>query len=271
MGVDEMLLRILGLSLLVALLPLPATAQTKTLEELTEDVKQLSSDLQQLRESAATAAALETLENRVTKTNDALSKTAENLTATAQDVLNNKNALAENGQRIDTLISQVTDQLARQQLILESISEKDEKGNNVLRLDGLMNTSEKFRQHMEDAVHRSLRTTGKITITNKMASYQEVQVNRNMIGIGAGETREIVELPVGTVTVRLAGQKTTNWTIGAPDYEENIDIVPTTRWSVSKVLPPVAPLAPAVPTANGPLYITPHSSYYFPAQPWFGY
>ena len=72
--------------------------------------------------------------------------------------------------RIDELTLQQQDQLARQQAILDTISQKDSSGRDMLRLSANMEQSEEFRDDVRKAVHQALDTHGELTIHNRMGT-----------------------------------------------------------------------------------------------------
>ena len=250
-----MVYRVIGLCCLALWVPGIVWAQTaaKTPEELTKDVL----DLQQKLTTAS--ANLTKLAEQVAKNTEAAirnSQGIERLTTVINEELRKQQEILE---RIDQLTQQQQDQLTRQQAILDTISQKDSAGRDMLRLSANMEQSEEFRDDVRKAVHQSLDTHGELTIRNRMANHQQIVVNQKEYGLGADEILTL-RVPVGTVTAQLPGQSLTNWTIAAPTYSQQIEIVPETKPAATTAYRPVdnrsaLPLRPlpAVPTLLAPL------------------
>jgi hypothetical protein len=252
-----MVYRIIALCCLALLVPTVVLAQStvKTPEQLTKDVQ----DLQQK-----------------------LTTATENLTKLAEQVAKNTEATTQNGQgierlttilneelrkqqdilnRIDVLTQQQQDQLARQQAILDTITQKDAAGNDMLRLSANMEKSEEFREDVRKAVHQSLETHGDFSIHNRMGSHQRVVVNQKEYGLNADEILTL-KVPVGTVAAQLPGQPLTTWTVGAPNYSQKVEIVPDANATTTTVYRPVpsdsvTPWYSLSPLPREPFYLPP--------------
>jgi hypothetical protein len=141
----------------------------------------------------------------------------------------------ERSAQIDKLRKELTDLAGSQkdtidqhQKILDEIARHDGR-RHVPNLTTAMDESQVFRQQMDDAVHRSLKTMGKFHIVNKTNSHQWIWVNRREEFLRPGEPITI-DVPVGTVTTQLPGQGIVNWTLahtGKGEYSESIEIVPS--------------------------------------------
>ena len=252
-----MVYRIIALCGLGLLVPAAVLAQStaKTPEQLTKDVQDLQQQLatatsnltklaeQVAKNTAATTQNAQGIERLTTVLNEELRK--------QQDILN----------RIDELTQQQQDQLARQQAILDAITQKDSAGNDMLRLSANMEQSEEFRDDVRKAVHQSLETHGDFSIHNRMGNYQRIMVNQKEYGLNADEILTL-KVPVGTVTARLPGQPLTNWTVGAPDYSQKVEIVPDARAATTTVYRPVSgdtvtPWYSLSPLPSETIYLTP--------------
>jgi len=142
------------------------------------------------------------------------------------------------------LTSDINTELSKIEKNLADISRND-GGRYVPNISAAME-QETFRQDMEAAVNRSLKTEGVFRIVNKTPTHQWISVNRTEYFLQPGETLTL-RAPVGTVTTRLPGQELMNWTLAAPNNSESIDIVPT-----------IAPPQPTV--AARPIFTPPPSS-----------
>lgn len=241
-----MVYRIIATCCLALLLPAAALAQdaktppkAKTLEELTKDFQDLQQQL------ATTTTNLTNLTKAV----------ADNVIATEQ----NKQDIQLNTDSIARITDVIQTELEKQQRILEAISQKDAAGNDVLRLSAIMEQSEEFRGDVRKAVHQSLETHGEFSIHNRMGSYQRVVVNQREYGLNPDDILTL-KVPVGTVTARLPGQALTNWTVGAPNYSQRIEIVPDAN--ATTVYRPMSgdsmvPSYSLSPPAWDPFYLTP--------------
>lgn len=168
---------------------------------------------------------------------------------------------------LDELKRQYSDNLAKQQEILEQISSEDVGGARIPRLSANMKASAAFKQEMTDAVHEALRsrTTGTLVLNNRTQQTRQVAINRTTYYLDPGESRT-VEVPVGNVTTQLAGGSTRNWTLGAPDYRLSLDVVPVTEpTTVQRPVEAVpAPISVPAPTVSVPAISPPVYYYYDP-------
>ena len=138
-----------------------------------------------------------------------------------------------------------------------------------------MEQSEEFREDVRKAVHQSLETHGDFSVHNRMGSFQRVVVNQKEYGLKPDEILTL-KVPVGSVTVQLPGQPLTNWTVGAPNYSQKVEIVPdanattttayrpisgdvTLPWYALSPLPRTTVYLPPLP---GPIYTGPAVEYY---------
>jgi ABC-type transporter Mla subunit MlaD len=205
-----------------------AQTAAKTPEQLTKDVQDLQQNL-----TAATAN-LTKLATQVAKNTEAIttnSQGIERLTTFLKEELRKQQDILA---RIDELTQQQQDQLARQQAILDTIAQKDSTGRDMLRLSANMEQSEEFRDDVRKAVQQALDTHGDLTIHNRMENRQQIVVNQKEYGLGADEILTL-KVPTGTVTAQLPGQPVTDWTVGAPNYSQKIEIVPEKIPTTTKV------------------------------------
>lgn len=145
-------------------------------------------------------------------------------------------------------------QIAEQQAILDAISRKDSTGNPIPSIRGNMDKSPDFRREMASAVHRTMRRQGTVTIHNRTASDTTMRINHTEYRIPASSSHE-VKVPVGTVTTELIGWETPkNWTVGAPNYNQVINIRHKTATRVV-VNSPVVVEPPVV--VNPPVIVEP--------------
>jgi hypothetical protein len=220
-----MLIRILASCLLLAAIPSVVLAQdAKDNENEGMTNKELAEEVRLLKEQVA--------------------KLTGNLTETMTQVGDLKKEQS-------LLSDQINEEIVKQRQILEAISGIDSVGQRIPRISAIMDESEDFREDVRDAVHKSLQTHGDLSVTNKTGSYQSIFINRKEYGVSAGQTLTF-KVPVGTVTTKLNGERLMNWTIGAPNYKESIDIVPKS-----------APLI----TVARPVYVDPPASSYIYSAP----
>jgi hypothetical protein len=230
-----MVYRIIATCCLALLVPAAALAQSpvKTPEQLTKDVQDLQQKLTTATEN------LTKLAQQVASNTEAATQNAqgvERITTVLNEELRKQQDILNS---IDELTRQQQEQLARQQAILDAITQKDSAGNDMLRLSANMEQSEEFRDDVRKAVLQSLETHGEISIHNRMANHQRIVVNQKEYGLNADEIL-MLKVPVGTVTARLPGQALTNWTVGAPNYSQKIEIVPDSAATTTTVHRPVA-------------------------------
>jgi hypothetical protein len=86
-----------------------------------------------------------------------------------------------------------------------------------------------FRQDMRRVVHGSMRRQGTLWIHNRTGVAHTVLVNNSQhVYVGPGEDREVANLSVGTISTELLGyERPRNWTLGPPNYEQHVNIVPS--------------------------------------------
>lgn len=169
--------------------------------------------------------------------------------------------------RLDNLVSEAVDRLAKQQQILDAIAHIDSQGAAIPNISGNMANSSEFRDEMSRAVNESIKGEGQFVVVNKMAAEQDVTVNGQQHRVMPGATLTL-KVPVGTVTTRLAGQDIDNWTVTAPNYRQSVDIVPRSTSSVEVYRP--AYVESEVYTTYRPTYsaYTPTYTYYSPVY-WY--
>jgi hypothetical protein len=98
-----------------------------------------------------------------------------------------------------------------------------------------MQAAPEFRQDMSQAVHDSLRQNGALRVQNRMNAGQYLTVNGKTEYIPPLATVTF-DVPVGSLTTELKGfEAAKNWTIGPPNYTQEIVISP------ALVPPPVVP------------------------------
>jgi ABC-type transporter Mla subunit MlaD len=248
-----MVQRIIATCCLAWLVPTAIMAQTpaKTLDQLTKDVQELQRSLTAVSENLSIVA------KQVADNTDAGTKNAqgvERLTTILNEELRKQQDILE---QINEFAREQQLQLARQQEILDAITQRDSQGNDVLRLSANMDQSEEFREDMQKSVHRSLETHGQFTVENRMENEQQLLVNQKEYRLGAGEVLTL-QVPVGTVTAQLPGQRLTNWTVTAPTYSQKIEIVPETQGATTVYRPAEGSgLPPAIPFSTEPVYLAP--------------
>ncbi|MHB9077021.1 MAG: hypothetical protein ACYC3X_05950 [Pirellulaceae bacterium] len=230
-----MVYRMLGACCLALLVPGMLLAQTtaKTPEQLTKDVQDLQQNL------TAAIANLTKVAEQVAKNTAAITTNAqgiERLTTIMNDELRKQQEILT---RLDELTLQQQDQLARQQVILDTIAEQDSSGRDILRLSANMEQSEEFRDDVRKAVQQAMDAHGEVTIHNRMGSRQQIVVNHKEYGLGADEILTL-KVPTGIVTAQLPGQPLTDWTLGAPNYSQKIEIVPEKNPTTTKVARPIS-------------------------------
>jgi hypothetical protein len=126
----------------------------------------------------------------------------------------------------------LNEQDSLQQAILDQITATDDNGEVYLTLNSIMKKSATAREEVREAVERSIRQQGTLSIENKMGTVQDILVNRVQYHVHAGATLNLT-VPVGTVSTQLPGQRIVNWTIGVPNYRQSISIKP--RYTAARV------------------------------------
>ena len=270
-----MLFRIV-LCLAILVTPALVVAQNEPNEQLSallaEQLKPIQKQLSQLTGIA----------EQVQKNKDQAEQNQQAIKQLSEILRNTAAQIEEFDVRINGIETELRSDIARQEEILNAISTKDSTGLHIPRLSANMDQSADFKAEMVKAVHDSIHKQGTFKVVNRTSSYQRIYVNRKEYGVNARDTLTLEETPVGTVTTQLPGQRLENWTLGAPDYKEAIEIVPpsTPTTTVQRPLTPVysSPVAttvvnlPAATTVyNPPVYYanppTP-TYYYWPYQIW---
>ncbi len=147
-------------------------------------------------------------------------------------VNHNTSHVADLAERVELALDQINTIIGKQQDILDDITTRDDDGEVYLTLNSIMNKSTKAREEVREAVERSIRKQGTLSIENKMGTVQDILVNRVQYHVHAGATLNLT-VPVGTVSTQLPGQKIVNWTIGVPNYRQSISIKP--RYTAARV------------------------------------
>jgi hypothetical protein len=147
--------------------------------------------------------------------------------------------------KVDTLTEIAADQDAKLGAVAKKISENgtDTWIPDIRRAWA----SKEFREDMSREVRDSLQQQGSLQIRNKTSIDQTLLINGSQhVDIPAGETRVVRDLPCGTVSTELLGYEAPrNWTIGPPNYEQTIDITPSSPTRVV-VARPTTPSEPAI-------------------------
>ena len=157
---------------------------------------------------------------------------SDNLTKAVERVGEHETQIGQLKSDLVKLTDQISEELQKQKQILDAIARTDSTGKYVPRLSAAMQSSPEFRQDMQHAVNDSLDRTGTFRITNRTDQYQTIYVNRTDYGVSAGQTVTL-KVPVGTVSTQVPGRELKNWTVTAPTYEQNIEIVPTSTPSTT--------------------------------------
>ena len=190
-----------------------------------------------------------------------LSKLSSNLTQVVGQLSERDAEISKLKEDLKAVTDQINEELTKQQQILAAISQPDSAGRQVIRLSANMESPE-FRQDLRDAVHDSLDTTGTLRVANKTGDYQRIFINRTEHGVAAGQTVTL-KVPVGTVSTQLPGRDLKNWTVAAPTYEQNIDIVPDPVPTTTYVARPVY-YSYSAPVYYDPLPVVNNAVYYWP-------
>jgi hypothetical protein len=222
-----------------------AFAQQATVYDKSQDARldELTNQL------AALTARFTTVENSVSAIDGRIEKltgNVEKLTDSAKDI---DARLKKLGEDVNSITNRANTELTTMKKQLEDTTRRD-GDSYVPNISAAMSTSDKFRQDMEIAVNKSLRTEGKLLLTNKTPTAQWVFVNRAGYFMRPGEQLPLA-VNVGTVTTQLMGEEMQTWTITAPANQLALEIVPR----------PTVPAVPvslgAVPYASPPLVETP--------------
>jgi hypothetical protein len=222
-----------------------ALAQQATVYDKSQDARidELTKQL------AALTGRVATTEDKVTDIDRriaALTGNVEKLTDAAKDI---DARLKKLGDDVNAITNRSNTELTTMKKQLEDISRQD-GDSYVPNISAAMSTSDKFRQDMETAVNKSLKTGGTLLLTNKTSVAQWVFVNRAGYFMRPGEQQPLA-VNVGTVTTQLAGEEMQTWTITAPAYQLALEIVP------KPTVPAVPVSLGAVPYVSPPLMETP--------------
>src|SRR5262245_56832001 len=210
----------------------PAFAQQATVYDKSQDAR--ADEL--TKQLAALTARVTTAENNVSAIDGRIEKltgNVEKLTDSAKDI---DARLRKLGEDVNATTNRSNTELTAMKKQLEDTTRRD-GDSYVPNISAAMSTRDKFRQDMATAVNRSLRTDGKLLLTNKTSTAQWVFVNRSGYFMRPGEQLPI-GVNVGTVTTQLMGEEMQTWTITAPANELALEIVPR-------------PTVPAVPVSLG--------------------
>jgi prefoldin subunit 5 len=225
-------------ALLALLISNAALGQQATVYDKTQDTR--IDDL---------AKQLETLTNRVTTSENniaAIDRRIEALTGNVEKLADAAKDIDARIRKLDERVSQSTDiskgELTTMRTQLDAISRKD-GDSYVPNISAAMNTSDTFRQDMETAVNKSLKTGGSVLLTNKTAVSHWVAINQTRYFLRPGQQLPVA-VNVGTVTTQLPGEEMQTWTITAPSYELSLDIVPKSTARTVALSPIYSPASP---------------------------
>ena len=243
-----------------------------TPEELTAAVTQMQANLKQLDESVrSNTDNLTTVVDQQKTMTEQLKSISEQLQQTGT----NQAELTKTIQEVSTQLGQIkAKQGDFQSQIAEQINEVNTQLGQIsrgvgesttLRFDNIQD--EDTQREFQDLINRSTPKQGKLTVTNKMSTGQYIFINRERHFLTAGTT-ETFQVGSGTVSTQLPGQKVVNWTIGAPKYQQYVNIVPeypAPRHSAARVSmrPPVAYEPP---TATEPIVTETPTVYWEPIR-----
>jgi hypothetical protein len=234
-----MIIRFAAAAALALSISAPTLAQQATVYDKSQDAR-IDELAQQL---AALTTRVTTTEKNVTAVDrriESLTTNVEKLTQVAADQDSRIKTLNE---KVDSITTRSNTELTTMKKQLEDTTRKD-GDSYVPNISAAMSTSDTFRQDMETAVNKSLKTGGTLVLTNKTSVAHWVFVNRTGYFLRPGEQSPIA-VNVGTVTTQLTGEEMQTWTLAAPSYQLALDIVPT-------------PTVPAVPVSLGALrYMSP--------------
>ena len=177
-------------------------------------------------------------------------------------VTNNATLIQQLKTELGALTDEINNQLATQKEILDAITQPDSQGNHVLSLTSIMEKSPEFRDDVRNVVDKSFERTGGLRIENKMATDQDIIVNQRLYRIPAGAQVRLEGIPAGTVSTQLPGLAIVNWTIGPPNYEQSLSIVP--RYTT---LRPIAPTTSSFQVQPGFYSPTSQATYLAPWSP----
>ena len=156
---------------------------------------------------------------------------------------------------VEELVEIATDQDAKLGAIAKKVSEGG--GDTwVPDISGAWQNQE-FQQDMRRAVHDSMDRQGTVWIHNKTTVGHTVLVNHSQyVYVGPGQDRSVEGLSVGTISTELLGyERPRNWTLGPPNYEQHVDIVPNSPVRVIAARPVSG--SPTVTTVYSPPVYSP--------------
>lgn len=125
----------------------------------------------------------------------------------------------------ENLSNDVMRTLAGQQQVLESISRSDRTGRPVLDIRANMDSSEEFAEDFREAVRRTHPETGTVAVRNLTGETQEIWINNQRHYVTDDQVQSF-SVPLGTAVVELPNGTRTTWTIGPPEYEARVRLVP---------------------------------------------
>ena len=197
-----------------------AIAQQPTVHDKSQDARidELAKQL------AALTTRLGMTENKVADIDrriESLTTNVEKLTQVTADVDSRLKSLSD---KVNELSDKPSTELTAMKTQLDAISVKD-GDTYVPNISAAMTGSNKFRQDMETAVNKSLKTGGTVLLTNKTAVAQWVEINRTRYFLRPSEQLPVA-VNIGTVTTELPGEEMQTWTITAPAYQLALEIVP---------------------------------------------
>lgn len=210
---------VIAAALAAICLSAPALAQQATVYDKSQDTRidELSKQL------AAVTTRLTTAESKVADIDrriELLTTSVEKLTQVTADVDSRLKALSE---KVSELSDKPNTELTALKTQLDAISLKD--GDAYVPNISAAMSSNRFRQDMETAVNKSLKTGGTVLLTNKTAIAQWVEINRTRYFLRPGEQLPVA-VNIGTVTTQLPDEEMQTWTITAPAYQLALEIVP---------------------------------------------
>lgn len=148
-----------------------------------------------------------------------------------------KTRVEELERSVEDLASIAFDQDAKLGAIAKKVSQSD--GDTWVPDISRAWENEQFRQDMSRAVHDSMDRQGTVWIHNKTAVGHTILVNNSQyVYVGPGQDRRVEGLTVGTISTELVGyERPRNWSLGPPDYEQHVNIVPNSPTRVVAARP----------------------------------
>jgi hypothetical protein len=119
-------------------------------------------------------------------------------------------------------VAAISDIQVEDRVQLDQLAKTDKNGRSYLRLDA---SHEDSREEIRQAISKSVPSTGRVTIYNEMANDQLIAINNETHKVLA-KSRTTIDVPLGDFTVRLAGQSPERRSVGLPNFETNVTIVP---------------------------------------------